>query len=250
MHLVILLIAHFVGDFVLQSSKLAQYKNNKIKYLYYHWIIYSITFFILMSLFDSDYWLILFLGVSLSHLLIDYIRIDLLKKYQTNVNFYKIDLISFVLDQSIHLFVIFIISFFINGYSRIGSLLFDSIYTYIFYRHFYNGLVIILFLYICTIPSAILIKKVLATYIEEENQIEHKDPNNSGYLIGILERVIMLMLGLVGQVGAIGFVIAAKSLARFKQLEDKDFAERYLLGTLLSVAIALVCIILGNSLIS
>jgi hypothetical protein len=60
----------------------------------------------------------------------------------------------------------------------------------------------------------------------------------------------MLMLGLSGQVGAIGFVIAAKSLARFKQLEDKDFAERYLLGTLLSVLIALVCIIFGNSLIN
>jgi hypothetical protein len=33
-------------------------------------------------------------------------------------------------------------------------------------------------------------------------------------------------------------VIAAKTLARFRQLDDRDFAEYYLLGTLASVAIA------------
>jgi hypothetical protein len=36
-----------------------------------------------------------------------------------------------------------------------------------------------------------------------------------------------------------GFVVAAKTLARFRQLEDRSFAEYYLLGTLASVAVAL-----------
>jgi hypothetical protein len=43
---------------------------------------------------------------------------------------------------------------------------------------------------------------------------------------------------LAGAEAAIGLVIAAKTLARFKQLDDRDFAEYYLLGTLASVAIA------------
>lgn len=68
----------------------------------------------------------------------------------------------------------------------------------------------------------------------------------SGYLIGVLERVIVLTLGLNGQMGAIGFVLTAKSLARFKQLEVKGFAEKYLVGTLLSMGIALLCILIGN----
>ena len=38
---------------------------------------------------------------------------------------------------------------------------------------------------------------------------------------------------------AVGFVVAAKTLARFKQLDDRQFAEYYLLGTLASVSIAL-----------
>jgi len=37
---------------------------------------------------------------------------------------------------------------------------------------------------------------------------------------------------------AVGFVVAAKTLARFKELDKKRFAERYLLGTMTSVSIA------------
>ena len=33
-------------------------------------------------------------------------------------------------------------------------------------------------------------------------------------------------------------MIAAKTIARFKQLDDRGFAEYYLLGTLASVAVA------------
>jgi len=44
---------------------------------------------------------------------------------------------------------------------------------------------------------------------------------------------------LTGSTAAIGFVVAAKTLARFRQLDDRDFAEYYLLGTLASVGVAL-----------
>jgi hypothetical protein len=37
----------------------------------------------------------------------------------------------------------------------------------------------------------------------------------------------------------VGFVVAAKTLARFKELNKKRFAERYLLGTMTSVTVAL-----------
>ena len=63
----------------------------------------------------------------------------------------------------------------------------------------------------------------------------------SGELIGKLERLIIAVLVLCGQFGAIGFVLTAKSVARFKQIEtDRGFAERYLVGTLMSAGIALL----------
>ena len=48
-----------------------------------------------------------------------------------------------------------------------------------------------------------------------------------------------MTLVLAGAEAAIGLVVAAKTLARFKQLDDRQFAEYYLLGTLASVSVAL-----------
>ena len=59
-----------------------------------------------------------------------------------------------------------------------------------------------------------------------------------GKWIGILERILLLTLVLHDAWGAIGFVLAAKSVARFKELDDRRFGEYYLVGTLTSVLVA------------
>lgn len=56
-----------------------------------------------------------------------------------------------------------------------------------------------------------------------------------GRLIGVLERALALTLVLLGQFGALGLIVAAKALARFRGLEDRDFAEYFLIGTLASL---------------
>jgi hypothetical protein len=60
-----------------------------------------------------------------------------------------------------------------------------------------------------------------------------------GRMIGILERILIIGLALGGQFGAIGFVLTAKSIARFEELKDRTFAEYYLVGTLMSALVAL-----------
>ena len=67
----------------------------------------------------------------------------------------------------------------------------------------------------------------------------HAPPARIGATIGVLERLLIVAFVLTGSTAAIGFVVAAKTLARFKQLDDRDFAEYYLLGTLASVSVAL-----------
>ncbi len=105
---------------------------------------------------------------------------------------------------------------------------------------------------VCWKPAGILVSSVfkgIPATIEQANQTAEESDKieiegaKIGYWIGVLEREIILMLGLMGQFGAIGFVLTAKSLARFKQLENKSFAEKYLVGTLLSAGIAIVCIV-------
>lgn len=61
-----------------------------------------------------------------------------------------------------------------------------------------------------------------------------------GAVIGILERLIVVALVLVSQYAAIGLVVTAKTIARFKQLDDRQFAEYYLLGTLASIVTAIL----------
>lgn len=60
-----------------------------------------------------------------------------------------------------------------------------------------------------------------------------------GRIIGVLERALALTLILGGQFGALGLVLAAKALARFRGLEERDFAEYFLIGTLASLLVAL-----------
>ncbi len=62
---------------------------------------------------------------------------------------------------------------------------------------------------------------------------------NVGEWIGVLERLIALTFVLTGSYAALGFALAAKSIARFKELEDKQFAEYYILGTSVSLLVAL-----------
>jgi hypothetical protein len=62
----------------------------------------------------------------------------------------------------------------------------------------------------------------------------------AGRLIGYLERSIVVVLVFNGAYSAIGFVFAAKSIARFNRLRDREVAEYYLVGTLGSVTWAVV----------
>src|SRR2546429_1368402 len=61
-----------------------------------------------------------------------------------------------------------------------------------------------------------------------------------GRAIGALERALALTLVLLGEYSAVGWIIAAKALARFKALEDREFAEYFLIGTLASFLLAVV----------
>ncbi len=61
-----------------------------------------------------------------------------------------------------------------------------------------------------------------------------------GKIIGILERSFYYFLILSNNFGGIAIIIALKSLARFKELDKKRFAEYFLIGSLLSLAAAAV----------
>jgi hypothetical protein len=72
-------------------------------------------------------------------------------------------------------------------------------------------------------------------------------PARIGATIGALERLLIVVFVLVNAEAAVGFVIAAKTIARFKQLDDRGFAEYYLLGTLASVSVAFLSAVIAKA---
>jgi hypothetical protein len=56
-----------------------------------------------------------------------------------------------------------------------------------------------------------------------------------GRYIGMIERILIAILVVKNAYAGIVIIGAIKTLARFKQFDEKNFAEEYLLGSLLSV---------------
>jgi hypothetical protein len=76
---------------------------------------------------------------------------------------------------------------------------------------------------------------------EEQGQTkkEHEEVINAGLYIGWLERFLVLTALFLQSPATVGFILAAKSIARYPELKSVRFAEYFLIGTLLSVAIAI-----------
>ena len=94
-------------------------------------------------------------------------------------------------------------------------------------------------IFICTFPANCFIQ-----WFMKKNGIFVDDKNNgdllqAGRIIGILERILFLIFIVNNHYNAVGFLIAAKSILRFKDAEAAK-TQYLLIGSLLSLLIAVV----------
>ena len=71
------------------------------------------------------------------------------------------------------------------------------------------------------------------------NGEENPSLPNAGHVIGNVERMLTLVFVMLGQYEAIGFLLAAKSLLRFREADTVE-SEYVLVGTLLSFGFAIL----------
>ena len=181
-------------------------------------------------------WVVL---ISLLHFLVDWSKSFFIRKYPLKDK----ELTSlYLLDQLIHILIIIIVA---------GAIaLFQETLQYTgFFKSISDILNLNLELIFSSIlatiiiikPVSITIKRVLYQYQPEVVKKEEMGHPGAGSLIGILERLIILIMLSQNQYAAIGFVLTAKSIARYKRIiEDPKFSEYYLLGTLLSMLSVIV----------
>lgn len=76
---------------------------------------------------------------------------------------------------------------------------------------------------------------------QEDTVNVSEEEYSMGRLIGLLERIFIVIFVLLNQYSAIGFILAAKGVTRFNNFkDDRPFAEYVLIGTLLSSLLALI----------
>ncbi|WP_138429911.1 hypothetical protein [Fodinibius saliphilus] len=73
---------------------------------------------------------------------------------------------------------------------------------------------------------------------DDKKQVDDEE-YSTGRIIGLLERIFVFIFVLLGHYTAIGFILAAKGVARLIDIKSRDFAEYVLIGTLLSTLLAM-----------
>lgn len=104
----------------------------------------------------------------------------------------------------------------------------------------YKYLIVVLAYIIILKPISSLIYMLLKKWTPVA--VEGSTLVSAGQSIGYLERTLILTFILLNQFAAIGFLLAAKSIFRFGELQndqDKKLTEYVMLGTLISFSISI-----------
>lgn len=236
-----LILMHILGDFYLQTNKIAKAKTNKdnenslfinYKYLTIHSLLYCIPFISLFFI-QKWYWSLLILFIILiSHWITDLFTCWFKRK--TKITF------ALLLDQTIHIIVLFLI-FYIFDYDT--SVLVQ-------YNKLIYGSTIILFL---IKPSIVFVDHIFYDVFKSKNEISSIVIDNTnfdvGSIIGVFERIMVLILSMFNAITAMAIIITVKTWARSNDIKTKEgFGNKYLVGTLASISLALIAAYAWNKL--
>ena len=219
-----LILAHVLGDFLLQPGSWVKAKlAGKIRsyQLYLHIVIHFVLTMLLVWDWDFWPWAILISG---SHLLIDSIKLYLQNE--------KINRLLFFADQFSHILILVIIAF-----------AFDPSFWNSWTIDIDVFLLWATALFILTQPLSIAIKTFISKWTPYKEDKEADSLEDAGQYIGYLERLLVFIFILSDHWEAVGFLITAKSVFRFgdlKDSKDRKLTEYVLIGTLGSFGLAVV----------
>jgi len=227
---------HMLGDFIFQSNEMVESKNNEnLKSFFKHGLYMVCLNLPLILIYEIKEWFILNMIIYMTHILIDYSKVKLEKKDKGVKN----KVILFIFDQFLHIIIILLLTKLIKfKISAFGKLIIDflgvsNLNIQIINKYLWLSFILINVVFLGGKLIGIILKDLKPK--NYENIIKH------GIIIGQLERMLIFLLLLFGNYTGITVIIGLKTLTRFKGIgEDKEFAEYYLIGTLLSIVICLI----------
>lgn len=241
--LICLVASHFVGDFIFQSDKDA---SNKLRplILLKHSFIVAILSYMLCGVWTQ--WRIP-LVIFCTHPVIDWIKKKAVKREGLSN---KWSIYAFLIDQAAHILIIIILAITITPVSSVAGAGANVIFLFwvdLFGKGFLKLLIILSGAILAVKAGGFLIGMAVRPFLDEiknnENDVDMEIKNsgrglkNGGKVIGQLERSLIFLFILMGQLSGIGFLLAAKSVFRFGEVKDPRHrmeAEYIIIGTLMS----------------
>lgn len=242
-YIIIFLLAHILGDYYIQTEGMAQKKRRSVKALMVHCILYWLTFVVVSIPIFTKELLVYTLILGMGHTIIDIVKYRYTNKTK-KITTEQIRL-TYITDQFVHIVCIFIVAYIAAKGNPIKMVPFANDFFNTIGISEWRFLKYILLLFLIHKPVNITIKQLLLMYKPLEKtgdpySLEVDSKKNTGGFIGTIERFIILLLLSMNQFSTIGLVLTAKSIARYDQIaHDKDFAEYYLLGTLMSTGLVI-----------
>jgi Protein of unknown function (DUF3307) len=246
-----LYIAHLFTDFIFQSTHLVQQKKrgHAIGYLK-HGAVHYVCAFLAAACFlpgevSSLRFQLVIIALTLVHLLIDFCKIHLAESRPGTDSAF-----AFIADQLAHFITVVWAACLIeqtpllNVARGIVHLLRRQPDRVLFLLVVY-ATVIFACGYLIRFATKPLMRQVRldAPHTHSSEAPPRETPaqlSNAGMYIGWLERFLVLTALLLHSPATVGLIIAAKSVARFPQFHREQFAEYFLIGTLLSISVAFV----------
>src|SRR4030095_1424494 len=232
-------LAHLLTDFVFQTTRLVT-KKHRGEWLRYplHGVMHYGSILPTAAIADPDRlptlsFQLIAVSLSIVHLLVDWGKVSL-----TRAHLLPDHALAFVLDQIIHLLTVF---------GAVFLLVHQSLQTFVLWvariRSFQEKILLVLVVYILVIfGGGYLIRELIRPLWREEpgqKTKEHEEVINAGLYIGWLERFLVLTALFLPSPAAGGFILAAESIVRYAGRKSFRFAEYFLIGTLLSLTIAI-----------
>jgi len=220
-----ILLAHFIGDFVVQPKTWVEdkkkYKEKSIK-LYIHVLVHIV----LMLLITREIQLLpIVLIIGIIHYVVDLCKVSI----QNEQN----EISAFLIDQFVHITTIVLVIQYFEPF--INKAVFES--------QMESFLVLTFTLILLTSVLSKTLKVLISKWTPLTTDKDDDSLKDAGKYIGMLERLFIFGFVVTSNIQAIGFLLAAKSVFRFgdlKESKDRKLTEYILIGTLISFGLSIL----------
>ena len=235
-------LAHLLTDYVFQTTRLVEQKRRgKAAGYLLHGLIHYFSALIITGLLLRGSILLprtylVILGLTLVHLLLDLAKIQLARRHPVCDGS-----LAYMGDQILHFVTVGLAAGLLSPavpFGELGALVQN-------FRSLPNRFLAVAVIYVGVVFGGgylirILVRSLAAGVKSHSPERTSEQLENAGLYIGWLERFLVITALLLQSPATVGLILTAKSIARYPEFKSERFAEYFLIGTLLSISIALV----------